>query len=146
MPKNLTKATAIVAGPSHTCVLTPGVQNEIICWGYNLYGQILPSVDLGVTIALATGEQLTCGVDDTGDGTCWGRWVQNDLPMGLGALRTVATGTDFGCGVKTTGYVECWGSPDYGQTAVPADLDIVVSLSSAGHHSCAITTSSAPGE
>ena len=145
VPKHMTAATLIVAGDDHTCAVDPfAAVDEIICWGQNNHGEAAPGHDLGATASLTTGEDLTCGANDAGVGTCWGMWVRNDLPEGPGALVAMAAGVDFACGLKDTGLVECWGSEEWGQIVVPADLGTVTALSSAGHHTCAITTSSTP--
>ena len=77
MPKYLTKATAIVAGPDHTCTLTPGVLKEIVCcWGLNDYGGHVRLWCLGL-------ESVTAGlVIDTG-GLGHNPWRVNFDPQAL---------------------------------------------------------------
>jgi len=129
----LTRATAIVAGLTHTCARIGN--GSVRCWGYNDYGQLgngtdpisatpVPVAGLAGVQALAAGGTFTCAV--LGDGTvrCWGTNTFGQLgdgtttssfsPVqvtGLAAtgVMTISAGRLHTCAVLRDGTARCWG-------------------------------------
>jgi alpha-tubulin suppressor-like RCC1 family protein len=89
--------TAITAGATHTCGLTPS--GAAYCWGSGSYGELGVPVPLehcsavpcsstprqvsgGLTFtALSAGDGFTCGIATGGDVYCWGR--NDELQLGV---------------------------------------------------------------
>jgi alpha-tubulin suppressor-like RCC1 family protein len=165
---------AIAAGGNQTCAL---ISSGIVkCWGDNQYGQLgnglktLSSIPVEVNglprgvITIATGEDHTCVVTNTGDATCWGDYsynsfgedmvMQRGIPvdvMGLASgVKAVATGLSHTCALTAAGGVKCWGRNDVGQlgdgTQMQRSLPVEVSGLSSGvvaiaggeAHTCAL--------
>ncbi len=99
-------ASAIAAGPVHTCALLD--TDQVKCWGYNGAGRLgvgdtasrgdspgemgdsLPPVSLGVdrvATAIATGGGSSCALLDTGQVKCWGDNSSGRLGLGDIASR-----------------------------------------------------------
>lgn len=122
-----TEARTISGGRLHTCALSSGAAH---CWGNNDYGQVgngfsgasvavpTPVVDGHTFTTLVTGRYHSCGLDLLGQAWCWG---QGDT----GALGHGATALVQPTPVQVVG----------GHT--------FVSLTSKGHHTCALDQSGA---
>lgn len=96
-------ATAIAAGPWHTCAVVAG--GAVSCWGSNMYGELgrarskgaqpkaalVPGISHAVSVAC--GEQHSCALLDSGDIKCWGRNNRGQLGDG--------TNTDSATPVET---------------------------------------------
>lgn len=96
------KATAIVAGESHTCALLES--KAVRCWGAGKDGQ------LGY---VGTGINGHEGTDPVGDGT---RSIEEagDVPIG-GLVRALAAGKTHTCALLENGSVRCWGNNAHGR-------------------------------
>ena len=115
------KATKLVAGGSHTCVLTDA--GAVRCWGDGLHGRLgygseksigddetpsaIEEIDVGGSVAeLAAGARHTCALLDTGRVRCWGNGVDGKLGnasivnIGDNESPSLAYGLDFGDTVK----------------------------------------------
>jgi alpha-tubulin suppressor-like RCC1 family protein len=135
------------------------------CWGNNMLGQVgngtttTPVVNPGVVlcqstsgycnstyhflagiVAIATANNHTCALDNTGYVWCWGRNQIGQLGDGtttsrsyatrvcatgsgqdctngtlLGGVTAIAAGEDFSCALLSSGGVKCWGFNYYGE-------------------------------
>jgi hypothetical protein len=69
-------ATAIAAGPYHSCAIQAGTGN-VVCWGLNSSGQASPPASVdgtnGTASAIAAGGAHSCAIQaGTGNVVCWG--------------------------------------------------------------------------
>lgn len=137
----LTKGiSAIVAGGSHTCVLTSS--GGVKCWGDNSFGQLgdgttinrsTPVDVIGLTKgvkSMVASAVNTCALTISGGVQCWG-WkntyaegddvMQNErltpkIINGLtSGVKAVVVGTAHTCILTLAGGVKCWGSNGEGQ-------------------------------
>lgn len=135
----LTGAQALALGGYHTCALTEA--GEVLCWGYNLYGQLgngetttdraRPGQVSQVrnARAIAAGLYHTCALTQQGGIQCWGNNLDGQLGNGGGiatnapvevldlgeGVREIAAGNYHTCALMDDGVVECWGSNTFGQ-------------------------------
>lgn len=101
---NLTGASMVVAGNSHTCAVTSNNQSAY-CWGDNSTGQLGAGVSLtnfsvpqkvvglpsGATIVdIASGDAVSCVLLSNDDVYCWGNNSSNDF---LGVAKSTANST-----------------------------------------------------
>ncbi len=81
---------------------------------------------------LDAGEYHNCGVQETGELTCWG---DNASGQGTFPFQTrfiaVATGVDHTCGLRANGQAICWGAPGSIATAPPTGPFIALSAGNA---------------
>lgn len=121
------------AGGDHTCGTDRG--NLLHCWGDGQREANLPPPGLQVR-DVDVGQFGGCGIERSGDVTCWG-WNANDQASPpTGAFRRVATGLNHSCGVRDDGTLACWGYGADGQIAAPAGTYLTVDVGE--RHSCAI--------
>ncbi len=130
-----TTAVAVASGGT-TCAITTG--GAVMCWGYNLYGQIGDNTTVDKTIPVAA-NVLTSGVTaisasanhfcaiQAGAVYCWGQnnigqlgdgtFTNRHVPTAVSGLTTGATalasGGDFTCAL-VSGAIYCWGYNLYG--------------------------------
>jgi hypothetical protein len=131
----------VATGNLHVCAIdNSGVA---YCWGSNQYGQTgdnlsgfqrtTPSLVDGshTFIAISSGYDFSCAIDNNNDGYCWGRGAEGQLGNGgtgsqsAPALVTggykwssIKTGYGYACGVATNGKVYCWGQNSESQLGV----------------------------
>lgn len=155
-------ATALSAGNEHTCALLDN--GAVRCWGVGSSGQLglgntdgigddetpdtAPTINLGAgrtATAIASGQNHTCAILDTGDARCWGINAYGQLGLGntndvgddetpnsvpsvnVGAGRTVTAitaGEYFTCALLDNASLRCWGANWYGQLGQGNGLDI----------------------
>ncbi len=135
----LSGATALAAGPRHTCALD--ADGSIACWGAAHDGQLgngtvsspssfVPVTVLGVTgaRALAAGGDHTCALSAEGSVGCWGNnefgqlgngGAENSATLvpvsGLAQSTALAAGVRHSCALREDGSVVCWGDGTAGQ-------------------------------
>lgn len=92
---------ALTAGFSHTCALT--TSNDVMCWGYNGYGQLgdgsitnrpapayVSEVRTDVR-SISGGEWHTCATTNVGGVKCWGNNFFGQLGIGIPTWTTTPT-------------------------------------------------------
>lgn len=122
-------AKTIAAGEGYTCVRTEA--DTVKCWGSNWAGQL-------------------------GDGTTTGRPVAADVAALGSGVAALATGWSHACARLQSGEIKCWGDGRFGQlgNGVPVQRPTAVgvaglnvgtttAISTAEHHSCAVTAAGA---
>ena len=114
------RATAIAAGPSHTCALAG--DGRIFCWG--------------------RGDRQQLGGDEMTS-------LPPSLVVGHAAAIAIASGGDHSCALAGDGHVWCWGANDVGQlgkgqvspSSAPAEVaglgDVTAIAAGASHTLCA---------
>ncbi|MGI9626133.1 MAG: RCC1 domain-containing protein [Longimicrobiales bacterium] len=145
--------TSISPGTTHACGLAAG--GAPYCWGATELdvgqlgngqtdGSAEPSAVSNVAslASIVTSHEshirtVSCGIDDSGTGFCWGanRWGQlggtssdtcqsgGDTPCAVtpvpieteATLESIALGAEFGCALTLDGEILCWGVNDAGQ-------------------------------
>jgi alpha-tubulin suppressor-like RCC1 family protein len=148
------------------CILTRN--GSVLCWGDNGDGQLgvdgddsstpLTIQGLAPSVAVATGDGISCAADDDHSVWCWGRELEGDLGRGQGGISLAprqvelaaaptqisATGHHV-CAQLEGGGVACWGSDGSGQlgrtpelVAAPHEVSVgfPVGLVAAGEHTC----------
>jgi alpha-tubulin suppressor-like RCC1 family protein len=140
---NISTATAVGAGYSHSCALL--ASGAVQCWGSGEHGQngslntsttpITVNVEwegydlANTTAAIALGDYHSCAREISGKMYCWGDNYQGQLGtpyygpnvpepvpvMGANNVTAIATGGSHSCEVNPDGTVGCWGDNAYGQ-------------------------------
>jgi len=125
---------AIAAGDGHTCAVTE--KGAILCWGYNQYGELGPSIPALATVtrpldvvpgadarAIAGGAWNVCAISRAGAVSCWGGngtlgvrdWkpIGSAVPVAVSGLergvRAIDSGLGQTCVLRAAGDVACWG-------------------------------------
>jgi alpha-tubulin suppressor-like RCC1 family protein len=94
------RATQVVAGAAHTCVLVSG--GAAYCWGQNLQGQLGDGTTTNRSAPVAVsgghsfrsiyaGGALTCGITTDGREFCWGLNQSGQLGDGTRQSRSTPT-------------------------------------------------------
>lgn len=133
----LTPQPRLVAGGTHTCVLTPA--GAVSCWGGNDNGQLGAGSTQRISGAaapgasepfgrLAAGVSHTCALDRNGTPYCWG--VNTAGQLGAGDLTSraepvrarapdpfaaITAGLAHTCAIAEDGRAFCWGDGSHGQ-------------------------------
>ena len=147
---DITDASAITAGSSHSCALREG--GTISCWGRNEDGQLgnkqrgddlvssVPVQVIGIVDAKAVsaGDIHSCALRESGTISCWGsNWGQlgngqsgddaySLVPVeveGVTDATAITTSWGHSCALHQTGTISCWGSNFYGQLGNGTDTD-----------------------
>ena len=96
-----TEATTTVGvGTDHTCAI---VDDQVLCWGYNQFGQLGASQNVILTNDISA-EAIT---------------VVTSNDVALSGMDLLAVGGAFNCAAKSgTDEVYCWGANAYGQIGI----------------------------
>jgi cysteine-rich repeat protein len=146
-------ATALTAGPGHSCaVLATG---GAVCWGSGYLGDgstrhsdapiEVSGLSPGV-IALAAGSFHTCALLETGGVQCWGaNWygqlgdgstTDRTTPVDVAGLSSgvtaIAAGEDHTCAIMGTGGMKCWGDNAFGKLGDGSTTDRTTPVDVAG--------------
>jgi alpha-tubulin suppressor-like RCC1 family protein len=127
----------VVVGGSHSCALDN--TGDLWCWGRNSFGTLGIGSDLGSfytpqkVVSTSTGKIkdvwagrfITCAVNLSDEGFCWGRNSNIQVGVGvpatqdviyptklpnIGPVREIAPSNNHGCAVDTSGEAWCWGT------------------------------------
>lgn len=132
---------SVSAGLSHTCAVRES--GEAVCWGQDGGPADVPALEIHEMVcsetgggctrtkvgedplgyrfrAVATGNDATCGILESGELLCWGDYA-DAAPTGY-RFRSLSAGWDgHFCGITESGRVRCWGNNSYGRTDVPEE-------------------------
>ena len=128
-------ATSISASYSHSCAVSD--EGKVFCWGDNDHGKLgigkseieleYSAVPLEVegiadAAAVATGENHTCALHQSGTVSCWGSDRDDQIgipdsaasvvPVQIEGIKDavwIATGNGHTCAVHQDGTISCWG-------------------------------------
>ena len=127
----------IAGGTDYTCAVK--ANGELVCFGWNDFGQCDIPPDLGQVVAVAAGSQHTCAVKADGKLVCFGRNDngQCDVPPDLGPVGAVAAGSTHTWAVKANGELVFFGFNVFVRCYVPPDLG-PVAVAAVGSHTCAV--------
>ncbi|UJR84943.1 Hypothetical protein I5071_70220 [Sandaracinus amylolyticus] len=168
--------TQVDFGGQFACALHDDA--TVWCWGSNAARQQGPGavggarpapgriglIETMTMVAVATGQEHACALDEAGDAWCWGDNDNGQLGRGgpdrndseapmmvdlVPAAVAVSAGTDHTCVVHDDGHASCWGDDDQGQlgdggTNTDQSLPVrvlgladVVEIAAGGDHTCA---------
>ncbi len=112
------------AGSTATCGLRPG--GEALCWNTddgapNTLDGAYTTLTGGTAAAcgLRPGGKLACGLDLTGEITCWHSTESWHEPTPRGPFSAVTVGAEHTCALRPDGTAECW-TPHWPPGADPA--------------------------
>ena len=81
---------------------------------------MVPPDPTGGYIAVAAGNDHSCGLHGQGTVVCWGDNVVGQLYEPDGQYTAIAAGSGHTCGLHTDQTISCWGLNSDGQTDVPS--------------------------
>lgn len=123
----------IGAGGEHNCTIK-NVDGKLWCWGNNENGQLgnnsikiaassPRSISSDPWQTIVTGDQHSCGLDETGTLNCWGKNDSGQVGNGTTFIQqtpaaisantdwnNVSLGTNHSCAIKDDKSLWCWGS------------------------------------
>ena len=149
----------VSSGEEHSCGLNSS--GEILCWGKGAYGRlgnastdskdhpvkVVGSDDtddaLEDMVAVSSGNEHSCGLDDDGEVSCWGRGADGRLgnnatedttsavkvvdvdstSESLEDIAQISAGGKHNCALGEKGNIFCWGDGLYGQLGNNATAD-----------------------
>jgi alpha-tubulin suppressor-like RCC1 family protein len=141
-PTSVTELTGVIqvsAGSYHTCALAPTNGRHVLCWGWNVGGQIgdggntnhlapFEVAGLSGVRGIATGSYHSCALLADGSARCWGQNDSGQLGSGstansgtpvnvfsLPPSTALAAGGRHSCALVDDGSVQCWGANDSGE-------------------------------
>ncbi|MCG8612717.1 MAG: thrombospondin type 3 repeat-containing protein [Pseudomonadales bacterium] len=108
------------AGNHHTCAISGG---ELVCWGFNAYGQTNVPANLPPVEIVKAGANHTCAVAEQRV-YCWGLIGDKEIYQQLDEVVELSSGDGFSCAISGNG-VYCWGENHSGQLEIPgSDIDM----------------------
>jgi hypothetical protein len=114
--------------------------DDVVGWGYNIYGQAAAPPDARNVKAIAAGDYLNLALKEDGTVVAWGSngVGQTNIPTGLANVKAIAAGDYHSLALKEDGTVVAWGDNVYGQSTVPSELGGVKAIAAGGAHSLVI--------
>ena len=106
---NLLLLSALLGSSGHAFAQA----GEVVCWGYNSYGQC--DAPDGVFTQVAAGGEHSLGLREDGTIECWGLNNEGQCDAPKGKFTQVSAGYYHSIGLREDGTVECWGRNNYGQ-------------------------------
>lgn len=167
----LADVVALSAASSYNCALRR--DGTVACWGTTVVprcpgdspkhapGEVVSVAGASHVVSIASGDQHTCALRESGDVLCWGFNLEGQVgggelayhsePVavtGLSDVVALGAGRNHSCAIRSNGEVLCWGSGVNGQLGtgrsgiesipVPVPgLSNVLDISLGGH-SCAV--------
>ncbi len=133
--KDLNQPKLLTVGHNHACAVT--ADDQIKCWGENLFGETLPPAGLLGITEISAGMNNTCAIAQ-GRVVCWGIDTTGSItvPEGLRNPRNLTSGWWHHC-VATDDGIRCWGNP-YKDYVIPEDVKMVSNFASGDFYNCAI--------
>ncbi|MBH50184.1 MAG: hypothetical protein CMG69_05475 [Candidatus Marinimicrobia bacterium] len=133
LPEGLDSVIAISAGVSHSLALHEN--GSVSAWGENGYGQSTVPSDLDSTvIAVSAGGDHSIALMESGTVRSWGvttGWTfygQTQVPSDLSDVIAIDAGKSHNLALHSNGSVSAWGKNDEGQSKVPNDLFLGISI------------------
>jgi len=133
LPEGLDSVIAISAGVSHSLVVHEN--GSVSAWGENGYGQSTVPSDLDSTvIAVSAGGDHSIALMENGTVRSWGvttGWTfygQTQVPSDLSDVIAIDAGKSHNLALHSNGSVSAWGKNDEGQSTVPNDLFLGISI------------------
>lgn len=133
--KDLGQPKLLTAGHNHACAVT--MDDQIKCWGENLFGETQPPAGLTSITEISAGMNNTCAIA-AGKVYCWGIETTNStaVPEGLKNPRNLTSGWWHHC-VYTDDGIRCWGNP-YKTENTPDDVKMISQFASGDFYNCAL--------
>ena len=97
----------------------------------DLIRAMVPPDPTGGYIAVAAGDDHSCGLHVDGRVACWGNNDFRQLHEPAGLYIAIAAGDEHTCGIRADQTLACWGLNNYGQTDAPDGRYIVISAGGA---------------
>jgi|GEM_PF-756151 len=154
VPKNLTNITQISSGFTHACAVANG---QVSCWGgTGLIRGVNPEKKMKNPRAICAGGTFSCGIDEKGKVSCWGKKIPFGNEMGkelfgmdttkvLKVPRQINDAVEISCGLSHAcaiykGQLKCWG--DNGFAAENLNPKVTIKnprmLTAGWNHTCAM--------
>ena len=121
--------------------LSNPIDNTVVAWGSNTYGQATVPAGLKGVTAVAAGEFHSLALKRDSTVVAWGSNSSGQcaVPPGLSGVTAIAAGSGHSLALKSDGTVVFWGDSQGGiPNTVPAGLTDVFAIAAAGHHSLAL--------
>ena len=110
-------------GYFHCCALSVQ-RDDPVCWGIDIYGEVLDVSYSRQYRVLSAGQFQTCALRADGHTRCWGYTVDSPEPDAPDDLVSLVSGGPAACGIRLSGYAACWGDSFYRVSEVP-DVPLV---------------------
>ena len=116
------------------------LNDRVVAWGYNGYGQTSVPSSLIDVRAIVAGYYHTVALKSDRTVVAWGynNYGQTNVPAGLTGVIAIAAGQDHSIALRTDGTIVAWGSNLKGQTNVPTGLTDVVAIAAGLDHTVAL--------
>lgn len=154
VPAGLINISQISSGFSHACAVA---NNQVICWGgTGLIRGVNPVKKMKNPKAICAGGTFSCGIDDLGKVTCWGKKIPFAEEFGKelygidpeAALRVpkkingaveIACGLGHACAIYK-GQIKCWGDNGFAGNKLTPKVPVKNPrmLTAGWNHTCAM--------
>jgi len=142
VPGNLTNATTVAAGYSHSLALRD--DGTVVAWGKNLDGQTNVPTGLTDAVAIAAGTAHSLALRSNGTVVAWGfnSNGQTNVPPDTTNVIAAAGGLAHTLVLRKDGSVLGWGNNSSNQTNVLSDLTNVLAMAAGGSQNLVIVDNS----